>query len=116
MTLSDRPLGQKRTSGIALRLPTPVDAMAVWRLIRSCKPLDENSLYCNLLQCDHFAGTCVAAEHRSDGAIIGWTSSYLLPDDATTLFIWQVAVDDRYQGRGIAKRMLSELLQRPPCT
>ena len=44
-----------RSSLPNLRVPTAEDGSAIWELVRSCKPLDENSMYCNLLQCDHFA-------------------------------------------------------------
>lgn len=107
-------LVRKRSDNIVLRTPRMEDGADIWRLIRSCGPLDENSLYCNLLQCDHFGDTCVVAE-RDDGTIVGWVSAYLLPDDPETLFIWQVAVDKRAQGAGLGKRMLNELLERDAC-
>ena len=100
---------------IRFREPRTEDGADVWRLIRACEPLDENSLYCNLLQCDHFADTCVAAERTVDGALVGWVSAYLLPDDPDTVFVWQVAVDESAQGQGIAGRMLAALLQREAC-
>lgn len=115
MSSSNIQLVRKRPDQITYRAPRTEDGAAVWRLVKSCEPLDENSLYCNLLQCDHFADTCVAAERSSDGAIVGWISGYTLPDDPQTLFIWQVAVDKRAQGQGIAKKMLSALLSRPVC-
>ncbi|WP_159586124.1 diaminobutyrate acetyltransferase [Chelativorans xinjiangense] len=108
-------LVRKRSGRIAFRTPRTEDGTAVWRLIRSCDPLDENSLYCNLLQCDHFSDTCMVAERVADGAIVGWVSGYLLPDDPSLLFIWQVAVDESAQGQGIAKRMLTALLARAAC-
>jgi len=100
---------------IIYRLPRSTDGANVWRLVASCKPLDENSLYCNLLQCDHFAATSVVAERRSDGAMVGWISGYLIPGEPETLFIWQVAVDPSVQGRGVAKRMLSAIVARDAC-
>ena len=53
-----------------LRKPTASDGADIWELVRSCRPLDENSMYCNLLQCDHFADTCVLAE-LSGEAVVG---------------------------------------------
>src|SRR5690554_7602315 len=47
---------------ISLRKPTVTDGSAVHALIARCAPLDTNSMYCNLLQCFHFAGTAVVAE------------------------------------------------------
>ena len=108
-------LVRKRSDEITFRAPRTEDGTAVWRLIRSCEPLDENSLYCKLLQCDHFSDTCVVAERRADGAVVGWISGYLMPDDDSILFVWQVAVDESVQGQGIAKRMLSALLARRAC-
>src|SRR5690606_23617577 len=62
---------------LSLRPPQLEDGAAVWELIRACGPLDDNSMYCNFLQCDHFADTCVVAE--LDGEIVGWVSGYILP-------------------------------------
>lgn len=102
-----------RNSIPELREPEAEDGAAIWELVRSCKPLDENSMYCNLIQCDHFKDTCVVAE--LDGEIVGWVSAYILPYDPETLFIWQVAVSERARGTGLGTLMLSALLQRDAC-
>jgi L-2,4-diaminobutyric acid acetyltransferase len=96
-----------------LRKPRKGDGAAVWGLIAECKPLDENSMYCNLLQCDHFADTCILAE--KGGEIVGWISGYLLPGDAETLFVWQVAVSPKARGESLGRRMLDALLAREGC-
>ncbi|WP_248304453.1 diaminobutyrate acetyltransferase [Breoghania sp. L-A4] len=98
---------------LTLRPPESSDGAAVWQLISDCGPLDDNSMYCNLLQCDHFADTCVVAE--LDGEIVGWVSAYRLPSDPEVLFVWQVAVSEAARGRGVAKKMLLELLARKSC-
>ena len=95
---------------ITLREPVGEDGSAVWELVKECKPLDENSMYCNLIQCDHFAETCVLAE--IDGEAVGWISAYIRPDDPDTLFVWQVAVDSRMRGQGLALKMLLALIER----
>ncbi|MFW2542410.1 diaminobutyrate acetyltransferase [Primorskyibacter sp. 2E107] len=95
---------------LTFRKPVREDGAAIWSLISDCKPLDENSMYCNLLQADHFRDTCVVAE--LDGEIVGWVSGYLLPNDAETLFVWQVAVSSAARGRGVGGRMLSHLFDR----
>jgi L-2,4-diaminobutyric acid acetyltransferase len=82
-------------------------------LIAACPPLDANSAYCNLLQCSHFAETCVVA--ADEDALVGWVSGYVQPDQADTLFIWQVAVAQSARGSGLAGRMLSTLLTREAC-
>jgi len=85
----------------------------VWDLIQKSGPLDENSMYCNIVQCDHFADTCVIAE--LDGEIVGWISAFIPPDAPDTLFVWQVAVGESARGCGVAKKMLNELFERPVC-
>ena len=85
--------------------------MAVHRLVERCPPLDPNSIYCNLLQCGHFSRTSVAAEY--EGELVGFVSGYLVPSRPSTLFIWQVSVDERMRGSGIASRMLLSILARP---
>ncbi|MDZ7644503.1 MAG: diaminobutyrate acetyltransferase [Woeseiaceae bacterium] len=100
-------------SGIRLRKPTVDDGVAIWKLIADCPPLDQNSVFCNLLQCAHFAGTCIVAER--DGGPVGWISGYLPPAEPETLFIWQVAVHESGRGCGLAGRMLRGLMARPEC-
>lgn len=98
---------------LRLRRPSKEDGAAVWRLIDACAPLDANSMYCNLLQCDHFAQTCVLAERAAE--VVGWISAYRLPADPGTLFVWQVAVSPEVRGEGLGRRMLDALLDRPAC-
>jgi L-2,4-diaminobutyric acid acetyltransferase len=98
---------------ITLRKPAAEDGSAVWQLVSDCKPLDENSMYCNLLQCDHFADTCVLAE--MNGEVVGWVSGHIPPSDPTTIFVWQVAVSPRARGTGLGLRMLEALVKRPEC-
>ncbi|HEX7063289.1 MAG TPA: diaminobutyrate--2-oxoglutarate transaminase [Woeseiaceae bacterium] len=94
-----------------LRLPSAGDAVRVHDLIAACPPLEENSLYCNLLQCTHFAASSIVAEQG--GKLVGWISGYRLPADPATLFVWQVAVDAAARGTGLGRRMLRALLARP---
>ena len=93
-----------------LRKPTACDGMAVHGLISRCEPLDVNSSYCNLLQCSHFSDTSILAEH--DGEVVGFISGYRIPNAPETLFVWQVAIDSRARGQGLASRLLSELFRR----
>nr|WP_321980808.1 diaminobutyrate acetyltransferase [uncultured Cohaesibacter sp.] len=96
-----------------LRIPCAEDGAEIWELVRNCRPLDENSMYCNLLQCDHFADTCVLAE--LSGEVVGWISAYILPNDPDTLFIWQVAVAEKARGLGLGSKMLQTIIDRPQC-
>ncbi|MGR3761753.1 diaminobutyrate acetyltransferase [Roseobacteraceae bacterium NS-SX3] len=96
-----------------LRKPSAEDGAGVWELVRNCAPLDQNSMYCNMIQCDHFRDTCVVAE--LDGEIAGWVSGYVMPNDPETFFVWQVAVSEAARGTGLASLMLRELIQRDAC-
>lgn len=95
---------------LTLRKPRPSDGPKIWRLIDSTPSLDKNSLYCNLLQCSHFAETCAAAE--LDGSVVGWLSGYVPPERRDTLFVWQVCVDEKARGQGVATRLIAEVLAR----
>lgn len=96
---------------LVLREPLATDGARVYELVAACPPLDPNSMYCNLLQCTHFAGSCVLVE--SEGELLGWISAYRPPQEPATLFVWQVAVHERARGLGLARRMLFSLLERP---
>lgn len=98
---------------MTFRRPVPEDGAALHRLISACPPLDENSLYCNLLQCTHFAATSVVAERG--GELLASVTGYLVPGREDTLFIWQVAVAEAARGQGLGRRMLDEILARPGC-
>ncbi|MBO9452798.1 diaminobutyrate acetyltransferase [Tropicibacter sp. R16_0] len=97
----------------SLRKPTARDGADIWKLVRACRPLDENSMYCNLLQCDHFADTCVLAE--MSGELAGWVSAYVMPNEPDTLFVWQVAVSEIARGQGLSGLMLQNIVNRPQC-
>ncbi|GGO59666.1 diaminobutyrate acetyltransferase [Roseovarius pacificus] len=105
--------GSKQKPQITFRKPGREDGSAIWDLIASCHPLDENSMYCNLIQCDHFSDTCVLAE--MNGEPVGWISAYRMPDDLETLFVWQVAVSEKARGQGLGTRMLEHLVEREDC-
>lgn len=99
---------------IVFRVPRKQDAPAVRRLIENSPPLDLNALYCYLLLCTHFAPTSIIAE--SNQAVCGFISAYVRPDKEDTLFIWQVAVEKEFRGKGVARSMLLALLERRNAT
>jgi L-2,4-diaminobutyric acid acetyltransferase len=96
---------------IILRKPGPDDGKLVSALVRGAPPLDANSAYCHLIQCSHFADTCVVAERS--GLILGWVSAHRPPSAPDQLFVWQVAVHPDARGLGLASRMLAALAARP---
>ena len=97
----------------SIRKPIARDAIQVNKLIAACKPLDSNSIYCNLLQCTHFANTCALAVHKDEA--IGFVSAYVLPQQPATLFVWQIAVAPEARHQGLGKRLIKEILSRQVC-
>lgn len=93
--------------------PSADDGPWVHRLIDQCAPLDRNSLYCNLLQCTHFADTCVIA--RQQERVAGFLSAYIMPSRPDALFVWQVAVAPQARKQGLGATLLVEALGRPAC-
>lgn len=107
----DPPEADGETDPLFFRLPTAEDGPEITSLIRNCPPLDTNSAYCNLLQCTHFADTCVVAERQ--GRILGWISGYRPPSAPDRIFVWQVAVHPEARGLGLGQKMLAVLVERP---
>jgi len=67
---------------VVLRHPVLEDGTAVFDLVDACKPLDLNSHYLYLLQCSHFAPTCVVATLH--GEVVAWVSGYVTPNQTDT--------------------------------
>jgi len=106
--MTDRP-----KDNLEFRRPTAEVGYPLHRLVGDSPPLDPNSIYCNLLQCSHFADTAVAV---FDGEqLVGFVSGYILPNKPDTLFVWQVVIAEAARGKGLAKRMLKHLLEREAC-
>lgn len=99
------------SQAIIFDTPSKSDGMAIFELVKNCPPLDLNSSYLYFLQATHFAQTCILAKQGDQ--LVGFVSGYLHPNEATTLFIWQVAVSESARGQGLAKKMLTALIQRP---
>ncbi|MEX0862429.1 diaminobutyrate acetyltransferase [Nitrosopumilus sp.] len=95
-------------TSITYREPVIDDAQKIWELVKNNKPLDENSKYLYVLLCHQFSKTCCVAEHNSE--IIGFLSGFISPKDPNTLFVWQVAVDNRFRNEGVAKKMVFQTL------
>lgn len=101
------------TDTIQLMHPRSEDGPRVSDLIAACPPLDENSRYCNLLQCSHFSDTCVAA--WMGGKMVGFISGYIPPRQSDTYFLWQVAVHSDARGQNLAARMIDFILEAEAC-
>lgn len=100
--------------GLDFRPPDTEDGAAIHSLIENCDPLDLNSIYSYLILCQHFPETSVTVEDE-EGDVVGFVSGYIKPGHPDVWFVWQVAVGPKARGRGVAKRMLKEILRRPAC-
>lgn len=98
---------------ILIRYPCPADGQQIWQLVRDSGVLDPNSVYCYLLLCEHFRETCRVAEQ--DGKVMAFVTAYKLPTHNNTLFIWQIGTAAEVRGRGIAKKLVLELLASAIC-
>jgi L-2,4-diaminobutyric acid acetyltransferase len=94
---------------IELRPPALADAQAMWSLVRA-STLDDNSPYAYLMLARYHAGTCAVAER--DGALVGFVSAFVPPEQPDTLFVWQVGVSEQARGTGLATRLIASLLER----
>lgn len=104
----------EQESSIKMRPLDVSDVAQLHQLVNHSQPLDQNSTYCNLLQCTHFRETSVAA--LIGGRLVGFVTAYILPMDPGRLFVWQMAVDEVRRGTGLAKQMLNWLISRPGLT
>lgn len=101
-------------NGFTLRRPTRADGIGLHVLVRLNPPLDMNSAYCNVLQCDHFADTCVVAE--KEGELVGYVTGYRKPREPHVFFLWQVGVSPAGRGHGLATKMIQAILARDFCS
>lgn len=79
-------------------------------MARDSRVLDVNASYAYLLWARDFATTSIVATVDDEPG--GFVTGYRRPDDPATLMVWQVAVDDRHRGQGLARRMLDTLVDR----
>lgn len=96
-----------------IRSATAENGAGVWRLVGESGVLDLNSSYAYLLFLDHFGDTSVVAEH--EGEIVGFITGFRPPREPEAVFVWQVAVAESMRGRGLARRLLDELVRLPGC-
>ena len=94
----------------ALRSPQISDGVRLWEIARASNVLDVNSSYSYLLWCRDFHSTSIVLE--VDGEVVGFVTGFVRIDSPDTLFVWQVAVDERQRGNGYATAMLHRLLDR----
>ena len=91
------------------RSPEPGDGREIWALAGRVG-LDLNSPYAYVMWFDHFSRTSLVA--LTGGRVVAFAMGYRLPAESDTLFIWQIGVDESARGRGLAGRILDELIVR----
>jgi L-2,4-diaminobutyric acid acetyltransferase len=94
----------RKRNEIVFRYPKIQDGKYFWEIAKASKTLDVNSAYHYLIMCRHFGRTCIAAEKQ--GRIIGFVTAYIPTDSPDTIFIWQVAVNEKERGQGLGAHML----------
>lgn len=95
---------------VVLRHPWLQDGAEMWRVARDSKRLDLNTPYAYMLWTRDFHATSLVAE--VDGTVVGFVTGYWRPEEPTTLMVWQIAVDETQRGKGLAGRMLDEIVAR----
>ena len=101
---------QNPSSAVVIRSPRIEDGARIWRIAVDSQVLDANTSYSYLLWCRDFAASSVVAE--IDSEVAGFVTGYLRPDAPATLFVWQVAVDHAFRGRGVGVKMLDKLVEK----
>jgi len=92
---------------LTIRPTTAADGAEMWHLARG-GGLDLNSSYAYLLYARDFADTCRVA--TVDGNVVGFVMAHRPPGRPRSVFVWQVGVSSAARGRGVAGRMIEDLL------
>ncbi|WP_342744371.1 diaminobutyrate acetyltransferase [Oceanobacillus rekensis] len=103
------------TAEYHFRKPNKDDGADVYNLVKQIGNLDLNSSYSYLMWCEIFADTSIVVISKETHKVVGFISGFIHPEQADTLFIWQVAVHESERGNGLATRMLLQLLERTTC-
>ncbi|TSB45202.1 diaminobutyrate acetyltransferase [Alkalicoccobacillus porphyridii] len=93
---------------VTFEKPTKEDSSAMWNLVNE-STLDQNSPYKYMMMADFFTETCIVA--KQDEELVGFVTAFIQPERPDTLFIWQVGVDASQRGKGLASKMISELIK-----
>lgn len=89
--------------------PTVDDGALMWKLVKE-STLDLNSPYKYIMMCEYFQETCVVV--KEDEKLVGFVTGFILPERPDVVFVWQVGVDSSQRGKGLASKMLNELVAR----
>ncbi|SDN99619.1 diaminobutyrate acetyltransferase [Alkalicoccus daliensis] len=97
------------TPVLTLEQPSKEDGQGMWNLAKKTS-LDLNSAYKYIMMAEYFSETCVVA--KEDEEVVGFITGFIQPENPDVVFVWQVGVDSSQRGKGVAYKMLSEILER----
>ncbi len=92
--------------------PKVEDGAAMWELVKN-STLDLNSAYKYIMMCEFFSETCVVAKENDN--LVGFVTAFIPPERQDVVFVWQIGVDPSQRGKGLASKILEELINRPGC-
>lgn len=98
---------------LEIHCPEVEHGAAMWQLVCDTGVLDVNSSYLYLMMCRYFGQTCLVA--REAGQTLGFVMGFVPPESPETYFVWQIGVAAAARGRGLATRLLQEVLKLPAC-
>lgn len=104
------PERQEQTASPTFRHTDLADGATLWRLAKDSKTLDLNTSYAYVMWADQFSQSTLIAE--VDGVPAGFLQGFRPPKNPDALFVWQIAVAERFRGMGLAGRLLQELAGR----
>nr|WP_088103150.1 diaminobutyrate acetyltransferase [Halalkalibacter urbisdiaboli] len=97
---------------VRLEKPTVEDGAAMWELVNN-STLDQNSAYKYIMMCEFFSETCVVA--KEGDKLVGFVTAFIPPEQQDVVFVWQIGVDPSQRGKGLASKILNELISREGC-
>ncbi|MGJ9383374.1 diaminobutyrate acetyltransferase [Salipaludibacillus sp. CF4.18] len=97
---------------LTLEEPTKDVGQDMWALAKKTS-LDLNSAYKYIMFAEYFSETCVVA--REEDKVVGFITGFVQPSHPEVVFVWQVGVDSSQRGKGVASKMLNELIARDAC-
>lgn len=92
--------------------PTVDDGALMWQLVND-STLDLNSPYKYIMMCEYFQETCVVVKENEK--LLGFITAFIPPESNNVVFVWQIGVDPSQRGKGLASKMLTELVSRETC-
>lgn len=92
---------------VTIRKPQIHDGKEIWKLIGRIGNLDLNSEYCYFMLSDLFSNQCAVVVDENSQELLGFALCFIRPEKKDILFVWQIGVDQKAQGNGLAKQMVN---------